>query len=543
MSRTSRYETNKENVWKAGLYIRLSKQDGDVTDGENSDSVESQNKILTEYIEKYLDIKIQDIYVDDGYTGRNFNRPAFIRLWSNIQAKKVNCIIVKDLSRFGRNCIETTDFIEKKFPYLGVRLISVVDNIDTLRTDEVSQKRLQIVLKNITNEQYIKDCSIKVKSVLDVKRKKGLFIGAFAPYGYKKDEKNHNKLVTDNESALVVMEIFRKFLAGESMVKIARELSVTNVPNPSEYKKLKGLNYQNPKNLYLTSNLWSVTTIKGILTNQVYVGDMVQGKYKIVNFHEKKKKQVSKQDWIIVKDTHEAIVTREDFNKVQEIFAGIKSYTKDVNPKHKLAGLIFCGDCNKAMMLKNSSNKQSYYVCKTYERYKNYCKQKSIRINNLENIVFETIKKFIDIVLSKDISVKLEKEKEDFNYKQNVFNAEKEIEKLKNLLLKIYSDLKSGEIELSDYKERKKQIEDKILVLEKTSNLEVNKEVEISKLINLCNFYKDYNELTYELAHELIERIDIYENKVVHITFKFQDEFKNLLTKSPNSAILKAKID
>lgn len=542
MSRTSRYETNKENVWKAGLYIRLSKQDGDVTDGENSDSVESQNKILTEYIEKHLDIKIQDIYVDDGYTGRNFNRPAFIRLWSNIQAKKVNCIIVKDLSRFGRNCIETTDFIEKKFPYLGVRLISVVDNIDTLRTDEVSQKRLQIVLKNITNEQYIKDCSIKVKSVLDVKRKKGLFIGAFAPYGYKKDENNHNKLVTDNESALVVMEIFRKFLAGESMVKIARELSARNVPNPSQYKKLKGLNYHNPKKINSTSNLWSVTTIKGILTNQVYVGDMVQGKSKIANFHEKKKQQVSKQDWVIVKDTHEGIITREDFNRTQQIFERIKHYTNEVKNKNKFAGLVFCGDCKKALMLKNNKN-QSYYVCKTYERHKNFCKQKSISLSKLENVVFETIKRFINIVLGKNFNVMIEKDKQKFKCKSNSFNAEREIYKLKNLLMKIYSDLKSGLVALNDYKERKKQIEDKIEVIDRASKLEENREEQTIKLINLCNYFKDYKELTYELAHELIERIDVYENKVVHITFKFKDEFESLLTTKPSFDIIKAKID
>ena len=297
------------NLFNVAIYIRLSREDGDK---EESDSVGNQRKLLTEYVNKHDDFILYDVYIDDGFTGTNFNRPDFHRMIADIEDNKVNCVVVKDLSRFGRDYIDTGRYLERIFPELNVRFISVTDNIDSMK----QAYDMLLPIKNIFNEQYARDISNKVQATVKSKQKAGEFIGAFTSYGYKKSPANKNKLVIDEYASEVVKRVFTMYAQGIGKQSIAKILNAEGILCPSEYKKLNGENYKNCNRLEKTS-YWTYSTIKVMLQNEIYIGNMVQGKK-----HQRmrsKQRLVEKENWIRVENTHEPIIDRQLWDKVQKL--------------------------------------------------------------------------------------------------------------------------------------------------------------------------------------------------------------------------------
>ncbi len=539
MSRVSKYDKSKietnEVIWKAGLYLRLSKED-DVSKDE-SDSISSQRELLLSFIKKDPKIDIYNIYVDDGYSGTTFDRPNFQRMWEDIKNGRINCVVVKDLSRFGRNTIETSNYIEVIFPMLKVRFISLTDQIDSYLNPQ-SINGLLVPFKNIMNDEYARDISVKVKSAQNTYRNKGLFIGSFPSYGYIKDPNDKHKLIIDEEASAVVKQIFQMYLSGMGFLTIAKKLTNDRVKSPFEYKVQKGYNYktQVAKNKY---HIWRDTTIQRILTNQMYVGDMVQGTRSVINYRNHKIKPKSKEEWVIVRNTHEAIISREDFDKVQNMLqSNKKDYIKPFRT-YVLGGLVKCGDCGAVLETalcssKNLKNKY-YFRCPTYMLSKGLiCSKHTIRNDYLEATVFQIIKKYIE--LSVDIESILKKIKLNTIQKECQNQNAKldfEIKKLKDKMSLLYIKFKNNELSENDYIIQKESVLEEIRKIENQiislSSSIKNDKFPNTNFINSLAKYKGMNGLTKEMANELIKEILIFNKNEVEIKLNFDDEFANVI--------------
>ena len=538
MSRVSRYNNlakiQEEKIWKAGLYLRLSRED-DVVKNE-SDSISSQRALLNKFVAQNPDIQIDDFYIDDGYSGTNFDRPDFQRMLAKIKTGDIVCVIVKDLSRFGRNTIESSNYIEIIFPILKVRFISLLDNVDTF-LDPNSVNGLLVPFKNIMNDEYVRDLSIKVKTAQKSYMRQGLFIGAFACYGYEKSKEDRHKLVVDAEASQVVKTIYKMFLNGDSLNAIARFLNDNEILTPFEYKKSKGYKYKNPNQGKY--HVWTSSTVQRILSNQMYVGDMVQGTRGTISYRNHKIIKKSSEEWCIVPNTHELIVSREDFEKVQLRLE--KNKTKFIKPfrTYILRGLVRCGDCGKVLQTCICNEKsllgKYYYRCPTYMMTKGkICTKHSIRNDVLEKLVFDIVKSYIEISVNiQQIiqKVNLKNSNVSSNIEKEYIKLDNELKSLKESLNILYIKFKSGEMTENDYLKRRDDTTQKITLLENQliaicSNINKNVEIENNKFIAAFAKYKGFTSLTKEMADELIKRILIYDNKHIEVEFNFQDEFE-----------------
>lgn len=308
---------NKNIAYKAALYLRLSKNDAYDCKKTQSNSISSQCDMLKEYVKNHSDLQIFDIYADDGYSGADFKRPEFERMMKDIYAGNVNCVIVKDLSRFGRDYIEAGRFIQKTFPAFNVRFIAVTDNYDSISTD-LEKYELMLPLKNFVNDSYCRDISMKVKAHQRVKRLEGKCISAFTVYGYLKSPADKHKLIADAYASDIVRKIFAWKISGMSMRAIADRLNRCNVLSPLEYKRAQGMRYSTE---FAGKNQakWSAAAVKRILTNRIYIGYMEQGKQEKMSYKTNIRTVKPQEEWIKVKNTHEPIVSENDFKLVQEI--------------------------------------------------------------------------------------------------------------------------------------------------------------------------------------------------------------------------------
>lgn len=289
-------------IWRAALYTRLSREDGDKPE---SDSIANQRSLLEDFAARQPDLQVIGQYSDDGFTGTNFQRPDFQRMIADIEAGKINCVIVKDLSRFGRDYINSGRYLERWFPEHGVRFLAINDHIDS----ENGPYDMLLPFKNVFNEQYARDISNKVKSAMQSKQRQGQFIGAFASYGYRKDPEDHNKLLIDPCAAAVVQRIFDLYEQGNGKIRIAKLLNEEGIPCPSEYKKLNGERYHNGQKLGKTT-YWTYSTIHRMLKNQMYIGNMEQGRAPRQIMHGRAK-QLDRSQWTVVEGTHEPIISRD----------------------------------------------------------------------------------------------------------------------------------------------------------------------------------------------------------------------------------------
>ncbi len=538
MARKSKYQTSgtasgrAARPFSAGLYIRLSREDGDKPESE---SVSSQRAILERFVAEHPDILPYDRYIDDGWSGTDFDRPDFRRMLEDIRAKKVNCVIVKDLSRFGRNYVEAGKYLEIVFPLFGIRFISVNDNIDSLENPS-SMNTVMVPFKNIMNDEYCRDISMKVRSSLDVRRKQGMFIGSFAAYGYQKDPDDRHKLLVDEEAAETVRLIFEKFLEGYSMLGIARMLNERGVPNPSAYKRSKGLNYRHPQ--MDEKALWVDSSVRRILTNEVYIGNLVQKKNEIISYKVHTAKAVARSGWIVAEGTHEPIVSSEDFRRVQEL---LKRDTRTSPKSHKLsvfAGFVKCADCGRAMQRRKvvqPYKTYEYYACATYRKMHAGCTKHMIRADVLEEAVLVFLNKYISLAADFDRLISLLGQKKGTDgsrrIEASIAAKKREREEAENMLVELYPDLKKGLLGQEQYlalKERyERQIERADTAIARLEEERENSEKPMGENEFVVAFrrYRAPETLTREMLTELVEDILIHEGGEVEIRMKCRDEF------------------
>lgn len=523
------------NLFNVAIYIRLSREDGDK---EESDSVGNQRKLLTEYVSRHDDFILYDIYIDDGFTGTNFNRPAFQKMITDIEDKKVNCVVVKDLSRFGRDYIDTGRYLERIFPELGVRFISVSDNIDSIK----QAYDMLLPIKNIFNEQYARDISNKIQATVKSKQKAGEFIGAFTSYGYKKSPVNKNKLVIDEYASEVVKRIFAMYAQGLGKQSIAKQLNAEGILCPSEYKKLNGENYKNCNRLKTTS-YWTYSTINTMLHNEMYIGNMIQGKK-----HQRmrgKQRKVDKENWVRVENTHEPIIDRDTWDKVQKLLSKKHRDIDLETNKNIFAGFIKCGDCGRSMMKnfwRRADGSKSYsFYCGTYKRSgKDYCTPHTLPFQVLNDIVLGDLKAIIRNVENLQELIKKQsctelKIRNSTN--TELIKVKSELERVKKLKKSIYEDYKdeliSKEEYLSyreDYQQKEALYSKQIQTLEAKKKETVTENIFETPWLKRLLELKDIEELDRDIVVGMIDEITVYENRKIKIRYNFGDELEHLFS-------------
>lgn len=551
MARKSKYSSNQnvvnKKIWSVALYIRLSQEDSDNgTEKQESNSVTSQKTLLNEFIEEHDDLIVFDTYIDDGFTGTDFNRPSFQRLLEDMRNGNINCVIVKDLSRLGRNYIEVGNYIEQVFPLFNIRFIAINDSVDSFR-NPASTNTILVPFKNLINDEYCRDTSIKIRTSLNGKKKKGEFIGAFPSYGYIKDPKDKHKLIIDEVAADIVKKIFNwNVNEGLGKIAICHKLNDLGILNPTGHKKLElGQNYNNygiKDNTYT----WTPSTVRNILNNEVYIGNTVQGKRKTKSYKVHKVEVVPKEEWVRVENTHEPIIDKKTFAKAQELSRRDTKVSQKTNELSIWAGLLKCADCKRAMNKKSSTNKSGskyeYYICSTYrKKSNNLCTKHTIKEELLEKAVLQAINLHIDLLIDTEEIIKQINESSFQNTKnENIENMiiakQNDISKISNFKRTLYEDWKNADITREEYLEYKQKYENDIERLkqhiERLQNEKQKYETQnksSNKWIEKFKEQKGITELSRDIMMELIDCIYVHENGNITIKFKFEDEFKRFL--------------
>lgn len=511
-----------ENTWKIAIYLRLSKEDGDK---DESDSISSQRSIVSDYVKKHIkDSEIVGEFVDDGYTGTNFKRPKFQEMIELVDKGDINCIIVKDLSRFGRDYIGVGEYLEKYFPLNDVRFIAINDGYDTVSA--TSNDDFIMPIKNIFNAQYSKDISKKVKSSFRSLQNEGKFVGAFASYGYIKDPKDRHKLLIDEPAAQIVREIFSLYNSGFGKISIARKLNERDIPCPSEYKRLNGMNYTNGQRVELTK-YWTYSTINNILKNEMYIGNMIQNK-SIRRTVRGKATKNDKDNWIVIEGTHKPIITVEEWDITQEL---LKRNTRQLDFEQNVglfAGYIFCGNCGRAMSkITNKYKTKSIktYICGTYKRYgEKMCKRNAVKMELLEKLVLDKLNEQIQKAGEIHYSEARTSKSVDFDIKKYEISLEKSRKMKKSL----YEDYKEGILTKEEYLQYKSDYEkEESLVLGQIKAIkesEGERNEEMDKWVDTLIKHKKIEKLDRETVAEVLDKIMVIENSgeiSIDITFKF----------------------
>lgn len=525
--------------WKAAVYIRLSKEDGDKTE---SYSITSQREILKEYIKQHPEIELYDFYVDDGWSGTSFDRPDFSRMMEDIYSGSVNCVIVKDLSRFGRNYTDAGHYLDNVFVRLKVRFIALNNGVDTASNNmNAATQCISVGVTNVINESLAATTSVNVRGTLNLSRKQGKFIGSFPTYGYLKDPDDHHKLIVDEETAPVVRMIFEKYVSGESIIGITKDLNEAGIPNPSMYKRLKGYNYKHPAGK-INDGLWPESSVRRVLKNEMYIGNMVQGKNTTMSYKIKQCRAVPKEDWIIVEGTHEAIVDKEIFERAQSLFNRNIRKSPQKKEVDLFAGLVRCADCRRIMSKKSNKfpyGEYHYYRCTTAKKMRNgACTNHTIRIDKIEEAVLVFLQKMVDAAVEYDEILKKinadARRKNKSNYlEKSLENQIAEKNKISKMILELYPDWKSGEISRQEYLALKEEFQKKIEKLDESINTLKKSAEEIENGIGsenafIASFKKIGNieKLTRPLLTELVEEILVHEGGNITIRLKCKDAFE-----------------
>ena len=528
---------SKINSYNACIYARLSRDDGDKLE---SDSIINQKALIRDFLSKHPEIHAVSEKTDDGYSGVNFDRPAFQEMMEDIRSGKINCVVVKDLSRFGRNYIEAGNYIERVFPFLGVRFIAINDNYDSL--DRNQSDSLIIPFKNLINDAYCKDISVKIRSQLEIKRKKGQFIGAFAAYGYLKDEEDHNKLVVDTYASEIVRAIFKWKIQGMSQGRIANKLNMQGVLCPMEYKLSLGMKVQTNFRVHKKA-LWSSKAVTRILTNEIYTGVLVQGKVGTPNYKIKKIMPRDEADWIRVEGIIPVIIDKDMFDSVQMILAKDIRIAPEEDVVYPLSGFVKCADCGQNMVRKsyNAGGKSySYFICSTRKAGKG-CSTHSISEEKLMDVVLQMVSKQIDSVCEMEKMLDIvdslpEKQANVFNYDAQVVRLKEEIERNKSFKLKLYENLQEGLIGQDEYFLFKKSYAAKIAEAEAAIRaIEDEREQAVSRnrdSLSWMESFKKYRNITSvnrSMVVDLIRQVNVFEGGRAEVVFRHADEAEKVV--------------
>jgi DNA invertase Pin-like site-specific DNA recombinase len=556
MGRRKKVQPVEKNItWKVALYIRLSREDNpcEGEGNEESMSVSNQRKILIEYVENNFkgDYEIVDLYIDDGNTGTTTDRPNFQRMEQDIRDGNINCVIVKALSRAFRNIGDQSKFMDEFLPLHNVRFVSIGSPFVDSFMNPHSGFGFEVPMYGVINEQYAAIISEEVRKTFNTKRRNGEFIGAFAPYGYLKAPDNKNKLIVDETAAAVVKDIFTWFLYGKdnhdgeppqslSINGIAKALNELGIPSPAMHKQQSGLNFKNPKLIY-KDVYWTPVYVSGMLKNQMYVGDMVQGRYKIISYKVKKSVRMPEDEWVIVENTHEPIIDRDMFELVQ------KRLTRDTRtpPGHNKAiypfsGFLHCKDCGRALHRKTSKG-IAYYFCRISKEAESACTRHSIRESKLEKAVLYAIRSQVSLVENLAHVIDMINKKSSIENRSHRLESllkthESELSRLVNICDSLYVDWKDGDISKEEYHRMKTDNQRRQNELQSAMTNVREEMAVIAKGIKASNpyfeefvSYRNIKTLTKAVLVNLVDTIFIHEDKSITIKFNFTDQYQRIL--------------
>lgn len=538
---------DKLQIFDAGLYGRLSVLDNGRLDG---DSLETQINIMEEYVSQRPDLRYVKVYQDNGYTGTNFDRPAWDELLRDVKAGKINCIVVKDLSRLGRNYIEVGEFLEKSCPRLGLRFISINDGYDSASLN--SAEELAAALKNIINDYYAKDISRKTCSALAIKRRNGEYLGSYAPYGYRKDPENKNHLLIDPVTAPVVRQIYGWRAAGAGYGTITRRLNEQGIPSPGRYRFEQGIVTNNNKKG--SKLLWNRHVLSDILKDPVYIGHLVQGKCRAGLYRGIPAHATPKEEWEISRSTHEAILPEGLFEAVQRFnkqqrrayFANYGKYSdlpKEVNPYRDR---LTCADCGAQLKLcralaKNGARSYYSYLCPTYEEHRELgCTKKSIRSNVLDAAVLSALNVQMELFLDAD------KVLSELTSGQRLTPAaaerkaeytviERQLTRKESLSGALYADWKGGVLSYGEYCFAKERYAREIAELKRRLNEMggasegTHGQVDTAfQWMEKIQTHRNAGQITEELVETFISSVQLDGKGEVSVRFSFENEQKRL---------------
>ena len=536
-------------VYRTAAYARLSVEDSKNPD---CDTIENQLSLVRDYIASRPYLTQTAEYIDNGVSGTRFDRPEFTRMVNDMRAGEIDCIVVKDLSRLGRNYLETGDYLEKIFPFFGIRFIAVTDGYDSTASS-AADDGLIVPLKNLINEAYAKDMSKKISTAIDIKQRQGKFIGCRAPYGYQKSPEDKNQLIVDKEASPVVVRIFECKAAGMGKGAIARMLNEEGIASPMRYKYEKGLT----QNRRYADVLWNDSTIAAIILNPVYIGDMEQGIQKEAMYMGIKKHKPEKSGRIYVAGTHEPIVNRELFDQVQELVeerkqkvnAEREKYAHVERKENIFIHTVFCGDCGGRLNLHRKARKAAGgvkvcydYICPNSESYgEKFCKRKRIKMQELEEAVGAALRLHINLFL--DTKAVLEnlnrtaqaKQIKD-GYRRQMAEIRNRMERAQSMNSSLYSDYADGLLNERDYLYAKrkyvKEAEEMAQKLSELAAVQATYEAEYAGgggMAETIGQYAGFQELSSEIVHALVKRIVFFGEGRIEIEYTFADEMKEFV--------------
>lgn len=531
--------------YKAAIYLRLSKEDGDFSfSGEKleSDSISNQRLLIMEYLKKHPEITVVREYCDDGFTGANFERPDFNKMMDAVRAGEIDCIVVKDLSRFGREYIGSGEYIQKVFPRLGIRFIAINDHYDNAQPG-AADNELVLPFKNLMNDSYCRDISIKVRSNLEAKRRNGQFVGTRVVFGYMRSPDNKNQLVIDPEAAPVVQDIFKWKVEGLSPAQIADQLNTANVPSPIEYKKAKG---SKQRTCFQTKQvaLWSAVAIYRILKNEIYTGTLVQGKTTSPNHKVKKTVTKPSNEWSRTENAHDPIIAPAQFDLVQRLMQDDTRSPVGTKGVHPFSGKIFCADCGSPMVrrvTRTGGHEYAYFICGGNKNDKNSCSSHSIK----ESVVYDTVLAVVQghIAAAMDMAVAMtqidslaweNRELEKINAK--IAFQEEIIDKNRRLKTGAYEDFKSDFISREEYKiytarfdQQIAEATDTIMSLTGERNSVMGGLAEQQGWLSQFKEYENIQELTRRAVVNLVEYVRISKDKEIEVRLLHGDRFASIV--------------
>lgn len=529
-----------DKIYHAAIYLRLSQEDGDisVSDKNESNSISTQRDLIHAYLQKQADILYETEFCDDGYTGTNFDRPGFNDMMKAVREKRVDCIVVKDLSRFGRDYIESGKYIQKIFPMLGIRFIAINDGYDSADTGNQSNDFV-LPFKNLINDSYCRDISIKSRSNLEVKRRNGEFVNNFAVFGYMRSPDDKHKLIVDEEAAVIVRNIFNWKQEGWNAQQIANHLNKLHFPSPMEYKKKCGQNFRTSFKTKTTAE-WSAVAVLRILKNPVYTGVLEQGKTTTPNYKVKTKVVKEESKWARVENAHEAIITPAQFELVQTVL-GIDTCRAENNDEiYPFSGMIYCAECQSPMLHRaatSNGKKYHYYVCSGNKRDKNSCTTHNIKCDLVEDVVLATVQAHISMAIDIDNAMSQVdsldwEQREVRKINAQISAMELDVEKFSRIKLELYEDLKGGLISKEEYYSFKEDYDVRInSIKQQISNLVSQRNAIEGGLTSAQGWfaqfrkYENIEKLTRLVIVSLIERVEINDNKDIHVKFRHADQF------------------
>lgn len=525
----------------AAIYGRLS-----VEDDEKEESMETQIALVQDYINRSTELSYVDTYFDNGFTGTNFKRPAFTRLMNDVRQKKIKCIVVKDLSRFGRNYLEAGYYIETVFPFLGVRLIAVTDNFDSTRKEDMES--LALPIRNMVNAMYAKDISKKVWTSLQRKKEAGYAVGSDAPFGYVRNPVTKRNEI-DPEAAFYVQLIFQWKLMDVPINEIARRMTLLRVPTPREWhrKNVEGKEI-------LTNKKWGTTSVWHILENQTYVGDTVNGKSTQKLFAGQDKRDLPKEQWHITKNTHPAIIARDDFERVQKdldknrkVFHTVRAKSEQIRAEYQndLAGMVFCADCGRPMDFDRlphgaeESKKVCYYICKARQA-DDKCIGHQITEKLLKALIMDQLHLFITQLSDRRKVIEELQKIEDvqnpvYRAKGEIMSLTDKVGQMARKREQLYADYVAGVVDSEDYQlireDYSRQYDGLRAALQEAENRKVAVEQQIEEYLDMTAHLEEHLDsfgFDIQLVKALVQRIEVGTDKRIRIVFGFRDVFAEL---------------